>query len=560
LAGKEKAPGSASSKAVDYTTKDNNKLRNLLHARDLPESGTREEMIARLESNPIHHEQLTSAELTEMLKRSHVPRAAQGTKEDKIERLRQAEAMDHDSGSYQDGVLAGEMIATEHRLARLLKEREAFREELLPAMNLPQLRQLAKIRKIPSSGDQKTLAARLEADACKLSLEIQIADAEYKALQRELETSTGHPTTGSDVLERELQCARKMEATMLNRDKPPNDTEQSESSESSQREKVKATRDRQGKENSNGRDEATKGHLDYRTKDNSKLRTLLSDRGLSAWGTREEMITRLENSPIDYERFTSAEISDRLKRRGLTMAESGSKEIKIKRLLLNDELDYDTSNWEERDLYIQLSVKTDFVHEYGPEMLADIDRKYSSWNAERLHKLLKERKLSCSGDKTVLVQRLRADDRKTLTKKLGEAKEECKLLKAKLESLIGHSLQAVEDREAQREHQRRDIELQMSHKPTRLGPICDYNWKDSHWASRTERQLREICARREMPGAGPKAAMLKWLDTGEVEYTDLYVHSLEQMCRKRGLRVKSGATRGELAKLLREADEMEDEE
>lgn len=87
--------------------------------------------------------------------------------------------------------------------------------------------------------------------------------------------------------------------------------------------------------------------------------------------------------------------------------------------------------------------------------------------------------------------------------------------------------------------------------------ICDYNWRESHWASRTERQLNEICSRREMPGSGPKAAMIKWLDTGSVEYDDLYVGSLERICAERGIKYRSGEKKVELVRLLEESDEQE---
>jgi len=88
-------------------------------------------------------------------------------------------------------------------------------------------------------------------------------------------------------------------------------------------------------------------------------------------------------------------------------------------------------------------------------------------------------------------------------------------------------------------------------------PICGYKWQDSHWASRTERELREICTRTDCPGAGPKASMIKWLDTGSVDYEDLYACSLEQICRNRGLPAKSGEKKADLVRRLKEADEAE---
>jgi hypothetical protein len=49
--------------------------------------------------------------------------------------------------------------------------------------------------------------------------------------------------------------------------------------------------------------------------------------------------------------------------------------------------------------------------------------------------------------------------------------------------------------------------------------------------------------------------MIKWLETGSVDYEDLYAGSLEIMCMKRGLHVKIGAKKVDLIKRLREDDE-----
>lgn len=86
---------------------------------------------------------------------------------------------------------------------------------------------------------------------------------------------------------------------------------------------------------------------------------------------------------------------------------------------------------------------------------------------------------------------------------------------------------------------------------------CDYDWKDSHWASRSERELREICERPEIPGWGPKAARIKRPETVALDYEDMYMSSPEDMCRQRGLRY-NGLQRLELAQKLREDDAARD--
>lgn len=63
-----------------------------------------------------------------------------------------------------------------------------------------------------------------------------------------------------------------------------------------------------------------------------------------------------------------------------------------------------------------------------------------------------------------------------------------------------------------------------------------------------------------MPGGATKAAILKCLDTGELDYDGLYLNSLVTMCKERGLRSRSGDTKKKLVKLLQEDDEKEDGE
>ena len=58
-----------------------------------------------------------------------------------------------------------------------------------------------------------------------------------------------------------------------------------------------------------------------------------------------------------------------------------------------------------------------------------------------------------------------------------------------------------------------------------------------------------------MPGHGPKAAMLKWLDTGNIEYEEMYIGGLASICSERGIKHKVNDNKVDLIKRLREADE-----
>lgn len=102
-----------------------------------------------------------------------------------------------------------------------------------------------------------------------------------------------------------------------------------------------------------------------------------------------------------------------------------------------------------------------------------------------------------------------------------------------------------------------ELDLKLRSKPKPV-PICGYNWKASYWASKSERELSEICFQREIPRYGPKAAKIKWLDTGVVEYQDLYIASLLRMAKARGLKAGDNMSKDKFITLLLMADEKTD--
>lgn len=133
-------------------------------------------------------------------------------------------------------------------------------------------------------------------------------------------------------------------------------------------------------------------------------------------------------------------------------------------------------------------------------------------------------------------------------------------LRSELEERIGH---AVPDGHMQRKMENvqriRDSEIMNAVEATAPKPksLCDYDWKDSHLADRSLRDLQEICGNSGMQGWGTKATMLKWLDTGSVEYEELSMTSLEQLCRERGVQTRSKDKRLDLARRMKDADEAE---
>jgi len=187
---------------------------------------------------------------------------------------------------------------------------------------------------------------------------------------------------------------------------------------------------------------------------------------------------------------------------------------------------------------------------------------YDSMTMESLRMLLMARKLPVSGDKSMRIARLQASDgprQKTSEK----ARNELSSRRAALEKKIGHALPSANAVLVHEDQQRsEDTRILQAIRPkpdvepsSSSIPKCEYNWRDSHWASRTERELNDICRRREMSGHGTKAAMIKWLETGELDYQDLDVSSLEVNCKERGIKGMSKATKKDLIRMLENYDE-----
>ncbi|TAQ85573.1 hypothetical protein B7494_g6121 [Chlorociboria aeruginascens] len=297
--------------------------------------------------------------------------------------------------------------------------------------------------------------------------------------------------------------------------------------------------------------------IQYSTKDTSKLRRFLVERHLSPSGTRGELITRLECSFIDYTALSSEDLSTMLKHRNITMYAQGRKDIKIQRLRMNDKVDHDTGNGAEGELYGQFwaseSILNDVVAKRD-EHLKEMSEAYAKLSHRKLLALLEKRKLSSHGNKETLTKRLLTDDCETLSKHIRDLLNRRDATKAKLELHIGHPVSmAGSVKEEEDEQHALDNEAREQGRRSSVS-LCDYDWRDSHWADRTERDLTEITRRRGMPGGGPKTAMLKWLDTGKIDYEYMYGTPLRIVCMERGIHAKSDAKKADLVRILREDD------
>jgi hypothetical protein len=267
--------------------------------------------------------------------------------------------------------------------------------------------------------------------------------------------------------------------------------------------------------------------IDYTTKDNSKLRVILRDRELPDQGTREQMIESLQLHPARYDEDTAEELTEKLHGRHCKYAGQGDRANKIGRLEHNDSLDRDAANYGDLELWVDLKVMYTMLDEKPGS------RSSKTRSPEELNKL-------------------RADfDSK----------------KAELEKRVGHPVIIPEDlmKCNSQWHGKDDQIFAEGERNKQVRPrisSCDYDDSNSHWASRSERELTDICKRREMPGGGysTKAGLLKWLDTGELDYAGLYMGGLERICRERQLTHKATAKKVDLIALLEKDDAEKDDE
>jgi hypothetical protein len=165
------------------------------------------------------------------------------------------------------------------------------------------------------------------------------------------------------------------------------------------------------------------------------------------------MIALLENSSIDYEALPSGQLTDMLKRRNVKMSGQGTKEVKIQRLRLDDKLDRDRGNHEEGVLYGKFWALQGILQ----GILAETD----SANVDKAY--------------------------------VDDLRDRYEKAKSDLEARLGHPVEDEVQDEMEQEsvlgaHDWRILRRAEKARPSKA--ICDYKWQDSHWADRTERQLR----------------------------------------------------------------------
>ncbi|PQE09244.1 hypothetical protein CJF32_00010696 [Rutstroemia sp. NJR-2017a WRK4] len=310
--------------------------------------------------------------------------------------------------------------------------------------------------------------------------------------------------------------------------------------------------------------------LNYKTKDNGKLARLLQDRRLSLAGSREEMIHRLETSDYDYNTYTSEELSQILSERHLVNASLGNKALKVERLKLDDQGDFDRAG-REIIMYARLGVREGIIEELEEalDFMESGSTSYDTLSTRALPYVAKILGIPNAGPNAI--KRLENNDRNSkrpppsqirksvqeTKKRLENLKKEYNKGKAELEAIVGHPVDLRKVNKQIDELDSRDRLLQYSYQPARKQPTCDYDWKSSQWATRSSRELSDICRRQGWFVGETKAACIMWLETGEVDYELLSVHSLESICKDRGIKIRSNEKRIDLVKKIQESDEAE---
>lgn len=149
-------------------------------------------------------------------------------------------------------------------------------------------------------------------------------------------------------------------------------------------------------------------------------------------------------------------------------------------------------------------------------------------------------------------------------------------LKAEVEEMSGYTVDDFEEiaeyavhsfkekREQARKISLQDKNIRRNIPPTKIsGRVCEYDTTDSSWALKTERQLRAIVKKKgdmKIDGVvvwGTKSTMVKWLDTGNLEYEDVSQMALSELCKDRGLTLKCNELRHSMIAKLKEADDDE---
>ena len=293
---------------------------------------------------------------------------------------------------------------------------------------------------------------------------------------------------------------------------------------------------------------------DYYAKDTNKLRAFCRDRSLNPSLSRDEMVDLLEKTPIDYESLQSVEPEAILKRRHIPYY--GPRALKIARIRHDDEGHLDKTDYHGARIDVRRALTGEMLKQVLAKQEAVINQNCHRLETKDLITLLRERGLHEKVSREAKIDALREADKKSKAFESKEIAQEVKKWETEVEDRskeyeenTGHPYHGSYFKQERTSWKDWAATLPETKPPQ---PIYDYAWQDSRWASKSERELAEICRRRDMPGAGTKAARIKWLETGKLMYEDLYAFSLDSLCRKRNL--PHGGVKKQLMQRLENAD------
>ncbi|TGO57684.1 hypothetical protein BCON_0063g00420 [Botryotinia convoluta] len=316
--------------------------------------------------------------------------------------------------------------------------------------------------------------------------------------------------------------------------------------------------------------QSSHGHrINYRTKDNGKLGALLCD-----WRVmkpqevesmdRMAMIERLERHEMrgyedDYESLTCDQLSTLLSAR-LLPCSGVTKAARIERLRYDDALDRDNGNMEDRSLYTHLVICQDEIQRYEQLMNwvegEEGDKSYQDLEVAGLRSPMdlrqQGRKVKClARKKKVEISTLMGSE---VPAELERWEKKLADTRVDLESRIGHSIPAEV---SMYESSRYDVPV-VTEKAGDRGALT-YDPKKTNGDLFSAWELCRIAMEEGALGYGTKDAMIKWLETGILEYEDMHLESLREQCWKRLVPQYSNDDKAALMEKLKILDKHNEE-
>ncbi|KUJ18714.1 uncharacterized protein LY89DRAFT_774811 [Mollisia scopiformis] len=174
--------------------------------------------------------------------------------------------------------------------------------------------------------------------------------------------------------------------------------------------------------------------------------------------------------------------------------------------------------------------------------------RFATKDNSKLQALLSDRGLSTKGTRKDWIKRLESstmDHASLSTNKLGQMMQQRKMQAATSYSRANRIERLKLNDEYYRDTGKPyDLLLEYANQdetlddPNAREKLCGMQYLYEH-----EEVLETKCVERKMVGSGPKSAMVKFLDTGVVEYGDLYAESLQKMCKERGIHSRTKSPR-----------------